>query len=454
MTSFRWGAASDTGRVREGNEDFVLVADGLFVVADGMGGHRGGEIASRLAVETLRQRFDAEGGPRTTAALVAAVEEANAALVARSSDDPELAGMGTTLCVLAQVATPAGGEALGVANVGDSRLYVLVDGELRQVTEDHSLVATLERQGKLTAGEAAVHPQRNILTRALGIEDRVVVDSWEITPRVGDRYLLCSDGLFNEVDGPRVAATLRKLGDPAEAARELVRLANQGGGRDNISVAVVDVVADTGPRGAAGRGPGAAPVDSDRVARPERTAGPVAGAPGSPSPGAGGAPSGGGRRGRARAGARERWAGRPLEAPAEGEGEGGRRRRFTWRVALFSVALLVIAGVVGGSVIYAATGTYHVGFDGSVVVIYQGTPGGLLWVQPSVAERTDLTQRDLAASAVIDVESNKEFASLRDARAYVANLQEEAERRAAATTTTTTTTTIPAGPTEPPAPPP
>jgi serine/threonine protein phosphatase PrpC len=433
VTSFRWGAASDTGRVREGNEDFVLVADGLFVVADGMGGHRGGEIASRLAVETLRQRFDADGAERTTAALVAAVEAANAALVTRSTADPDLAGMGTTLCALARVASPTGDDVLAAVNVGDSRLYVLVQGDLRQVTEDHSLVATLERQGKLTASEAAVHPQRNILTRALGIEDRVVVDSWEIPPRVGDRYLLCSDGLFNEVDGPRVAATLRKLDDPAEAARELVRLANQGGGRDNISVAVVDVVDGSGPSGAAAdpaaAGSGSDP-GSDRVVRADRAAAPAAAAP------AGEAPSSGERPGRART----------RRARSE-DREDGRRRRFTWRVALFSVALLVIAGVVGGSLLYAATRTYFVAYDGQVVAIYQGTPGGLLWVQPSVAERTELTERDLAASAAIDVEANKEFGSLADARAYVANLQDEADRRTAASTTTTstTTTTAPTG---------
>ena len=107
-----------------------------------------------------------------------------------------------------------GYEALGVVNVGDSRLYILKEGELEQITEDHSLVATLERQGRLTRAEAAVHPQRNIVTRALGIDSKVMVDSWEIAPVGGDRYLLCSDGLFNEIDDNRIAATLRKLVEP------------------------------------------------------------------------------------------------------------------------------------------------------------------------------------------------------------------------------------------------
>ena len=214
MTRFAWGAASDTGRVRQANEDSYLVVDGLFAVADGMGGHQAGEVASHLALETLHAEFTAAG----TDVLVRAVENANDALVSRSTADLEIAGMGTTLVAMALVEA-AGRDAIGVVNVGDSRLYLLSDGELAQVTEDHSLVATMERQGRLTAAEAAVHPQRNILTRALGIDGTVLVDSWEILPIVGDRYLICSDGLFNEVDENRISATLRRLADPNEACR-------------------------------------------------------------------------------------------------------------------------------------------------------------------------------------------------------------------------------------------
>ena len=180
MTRFVWGAASDTGRIRQANEDSYLVVDGLFAVADGMGGHQAGEVASRLALESLQTEFTSAG----TDVLVRAVEGANRALVQRSAVDPELAGMGTTLVAMALV-DAAGREAIGVVNVGDSRLYLLSDGELTQITEDHSLVASMERQGRLTAAEAAVHPQRNILTRALGIDGSVLVDSWEILPVVG-----------------------------------------------------------------------------------------------------------------------------------------------------------------------------------------------------------------------------------------------------------------------------
>ena len=138
MTRFSWGAASDTGRVRQANEDSYLVVDGLFAVADGMGGHQAGEVASHLALETLQAEFTAAG----TDVLVRAVENANHALVSRSTADPELAGMGTTLVAMALV-DAAGRDAIGVVNVGDSRLYLLSDGDLAQITEDHSLVATM-----------------------------------------------------------------------------------------------------------------------------------------------------------------------------------------------------------------------------------------------------------------------------------------------------------------------
>ena len=246
MIRLAWGSASDVGRVRQANEDFLFTAEGLYVVADGMGGHQGGEVASELAVSSLRQHLD-ELGVLTTDSLVQAVQLANESVVTAASDDPELAGMGTTLCAIAVVhVAEADRDRLAIVNVGDSRVYLLKDGQLEQVTDDHSLVASLERQGRLTRAEAAVHPQRNIITRALGIDARVMVDSWEVVPVAGDRYVLCSDGLFNEVDESRIAATLRKLADPNDAASELVRLANEGGGRDNISVVIVDVIVGEG----------------------------------------------------------------------------------------------------------------------------------------------------------------------------------------------------------------
>jgi serine/threonine protein phosphatase PrpC len=244
MTRFAAGAATDVGQVRSVNQDNTLVSDDVFAVADGMGGHRGGEVASAVAVDALRHHFR----ERTPMALLAAVREANRAVVERSQRDPELRGMGTTLCALAGVRRADGDELLTIVNVGDSRAYLLKAGEaaLIQISEDHSLVQQLVRQGQLSPDAAAVHPQRNILTRALGIDREVKPDAFVVLPVRGDRYLLCSDGLFNEVDERRIAEVLRQTPDPRQAANVLVHLANEGGGRDNISVVVVDVTDDDG----------------------------------------------------------------------------------------------------------------------------------------------------------------------------------------------------------------
>jgi PPM family protein phosphatase len=430
MTAFTAGAATDIGRIRQANEDAYYVGERLFAVADGMGGHRGGAVAAGVALTSLRERFE----PTTTDRLVEAVEEANALVVERAEADPELAGMGTTLTALALVEDDDR-HLLAVANVGDSRLYLMKEGELEQITEDHSLVATLERQGRITRDEAATHPQRNILTRALGIDGTVMVDSWEIVPFVGDRYLLCTDGLYNELDDHRIAAGLRRLADPTDAARELVRLAHDAGGRDNITCVVVDVVDD------AGRDPAVSASD-DRVA---------SAAPSPDPPGVGAAVDrvGGevsGRRGDTAVHEAIGPDGEPAGRPGADDGDARprARSRFTWRVALFGLAFLAIVGAAVAAVVYVGTGTYYVGFDGEQVVIFQGRPGGVLWIEPELEEPTDLTRDDLTPSAAIDVDRGKQEASLDDARSYVENL------RSQTTTTTTTTTTPPAAP--PPAP--
>lgn len=392
MTRFAWGAASDTGRVRQANEDSFLVVDGLFAVADGMGGHQAGEVASHLALESLQSGFSAAG----TDVLVRAVEGANRALVDRSAEDPELAGMGTTLVAMALV-DAAGRDAIGVVNVGDSRLYLLSEGELTQITEDHSLVASMERQGRLTAAEAAVHPQRNILTRALGIDGSVLVDSWEILPVVGDRYLICSDGLFNEVDESRIAATLRRLADPDEACRELIRLANESGGRDNITCVVVDIVDD------AGRDPEADPTH--RV-RSSHTGGDLTVADADLS---------------------ESRAPRSL---------GVIRSSFTWRVAVFIAAFVFVILAGFAFIWWTGTKTWFVGVDGDRVAIFHGKPGGVLWIDPSLAEDSELLVDNVPASALLDVRNGVEQPSLSAARTYIDNL---IEQRASTTTTTTTT---------------
>lgn len=486
MTRFAWGAASDTGRVRTGNEDYVLAAGTLFAVADGMGGHSGGEIASHLAIESVMRIYD-DGGRHTTDALVEAVQQANDALVQRAEREPDLKGMGTTICALALVDGPEQ-PLIGVINVGDSRMYLLKhEGELEQITEDHSLVATLERQGRITKAEAAVHPQRNIITRALGIDISVMVDSWEIVPFVGDRYLLCSDGLYNEVDDAKVAATLRRLADPGEAARELVRLANESGGRDNISVVIADVVDDDHRTHPDAERVASITHGSERVLHTAMT--PVVGAAAASGPGSeagattsgtaepsagpsvlvdaerdpatavpGGAVSGGAVPGGAVSG------GAVSVIDPAGDGadtaRGGRRGRhaaprrrvFTWRLVLFLVALVLVLGVAFLTVTYVGTRTYHVGVHDDEVVIFQGRPGGVLWIQPELEEGTDVSVSEVPADVLGEIESGKEQATLHDARAYVSNLKQridEIQKTTTTTTTSTTSTTAPAA-TEPP----
>ncbi len=209
MSELRAGSATDVGRVRSVNQDMVLDRPNLYAVADGMGGHAGGEVAARLAVETLEAAF---GRWPTSVGLREAVEEANVAVWRESQVHPDLHGMGTTLTALAVVDESGGQATLALANVGDSRAYLFSRGALTQITFDHSLAEERVRLGEMTEAEAAVHPQRHILTRALGVSADVQVDVWELGAPRGTRVLLCSDGLSNEV-GPEEIAAILERGD-------------------------------------------------------------------------------------------------------------------------------------------------------------------------------------------------------------------------------------------------
>ena len=245
----RAGSATDPGRVRPVNQDRVLILDGrMFVVADGMGGHRGGEVAAQLTIEELPRAVamprGSESATLSSDEFVAAIERANQHVLNVAESDPDLHGMGTTITALAPVSSASGDTLLAVFNVGDSRTYWLRDGELTQLTDDHNMVAELVRDGRLTVDEARHHRQRSVLTRALGVEPDIDVDVIEILAARGDRYVLCSDGLYSEVPDEVIGSVLRRIADPAEAAQELVRVAVQQGGRDNVSVVVVDVIDD------------------------------------------------------------------------------------------------------------------------------------------------------------------------------------------------------------------
>jgi len=235
--AFRIGAATDVGVSRQINQDSYATAPDLAVVADGMGGHRGGEVASAIAANEMINQFTA---PELDV-LVKGVEQANTKILDEAAADPNLHGMGTT-CVALGLIEVADGVGLGAVNVGDSRMYRLTGNVLEQLTEDHSLVEALVREGRITAAEAEVHPQRNIVTRALGVIEHVEVDSFHFIPKIGDRYLLCSDGLFNEVDAHGIATILATEPDPQAATHKLIVAANDGGGRDNITTVIVDIV--------------------------------------------------------------------------------------------------------------------------------------------------------------------------------------------------------------------
>lgn len=238
MFGLRMAAGTHVGVTRQVNQDSYATAPGLAVVADGMGGHRGGEVASAIAAKEMISRFDA---PELDA-LVTGVGHANRRILDEAAADPKLHGMGTTVVALGLIDV-ADGVALGAINVGDSRMYRLTGNVLEQLTEDHSLVEALVREGRITAAEAKVHPQRNIVTRALGVIEHVEVDSFHFVPKIGDRYLLCSDGLFNEVDANTIAAILATEADPEVATQKLIAAANEGGGHDNITTVIADVVA-------------------------------------------------------------------------------------------------------------------------------------------------------------------------------------------------------------------
>lgn len=233
MTRFFHGAATSTGRVRRVNEDSYLVLPPLFAVADGMGGHDAGEVASAVAIDVLARY--ARGGPLSADAVLAALDDANREVIGRD----EAHRMGTTVTGLASLVTPAGSQ-LMVFNVGDSRVYRLAGDQFGQLTVDHSEVQELVLAGAITPEQARTHPRRNIVTRALGSDFVVRPDHWLLPPLAGDRYLVCSDGLTGELTDEEILPLLL-AGDPQQAAGALVAAADEAGGHDNTTVIVVDV---------------------------------------------------------------------------------------------------------------------------------------------------------------------------------------------------------------------
>jgi protein phosphatase len=455
VATLRWGSATDPGRIRPDNEDNVLAAPRVFAVADGMGGHRAGEVASALAIDLLRSRLSEPGAVLDD--VVSAIAEANGDIYRAALENPAQQGMGTTitaLIVISERATDGPTEAeagapaetpelLALINVGDSRTYLLRHGRLRRITVDHSYVQELVTTGHITDDEARTHPRRNIVTRALGIDPAVRVDAWTLPIVRGDRFLLCSDGLVDEVRDDAINDVLTTISDPQSAADELVALANREGGRDNVTVVVVDVLEgaappdpetelDLEPAWEPGATTGTWTVDDPETQATEfEDLAELAAEPAAPTDATPTAPA------------------RPVtdQVPAVApEGTPPRRRR---RLAGFLGALGVLAVLILGFVITAAYARrgYFVSFDtADDVVIYRGQPDGFLWFDPTVENATVFNRIQLDDDSIARVVRRPEFNSLSNAQEFVAEQLQTTTTTAPPTTTTTTsppTTTTP-----------
>ena len=351
---------SDTGRQRRANEDSFFARAPLFVVADGMGGAQAGEVASRLAAEAFAGGLPDEGSPEER--LAARVHAANARIHEVSQEDRALHGMGTTL-----TAAYLDGDELALAHVGDSRAYLLRDGELTRLTRDHTLVEELVRRGELTEQEAAEHPQRSIITRALGPEPDVDVDLQTHEAQAGDVVLLCSDGLTGMIGEDEVEEILGRASGLADAGRQLVHAANEAGGRDNITVVLFRVAEVGAPaQGIEGESLGDDRAGGGEDARPTaeggwaRTRRGTAGEAGGQDPPAS----------TARA---------PRVVPPRGSAErqhGPLPRRVKIAAATLATVLVVGASGVGGWL--ASRAVFFVGTNGAgMVTVYRGVPWDL-----------------------------------------------------------------------------
>ena len=250
MAELRWGAMTSSGMVRSENEDTFVTEPMVFAVADGMGGHQAGEVASALAASIVRDRLGRGAASEDDAESV--VHEVNAAIYGAARANSAQSGMGTTLTALAVLKAQGQGsslidEQLVLLNVGDSRTYLFRNGKLSRATVDHSYVQELVATGHITAEEARTHPRRNIVTRALGIEPNVRADMWTMPIVRGDRFVLCSDGLVDEVPDNEIIELVASVEDPQALSEQLVALANNHGGRDNVTVVVVDVLDGADP---------------------------------------------------------------------------------------------------------------------------------------------------------------------------------------------------------------
>ncbi|NLE80551.1 MAG: serine/threonine-protein phosphatase [Rhodococcus sp.] len=408
----RYAARSDRGLVRSNNEDSVYAGARLLALADGMGGHAAGEVASQLMIAALAHLDDDEPGEDLLRKLEAATREGNDTIADHVEEDPELEGMGTTLTAIL-----FSGSKLGLVHIGDSRAYMLRDDTLTQITRDDTFVQSLVDEGRITPEQAHTHPQRSLIMRALTgneIEPTLTVRE----AKAGDRYLLCSDGLSDVVSGETIENTLRE-GSEDECADRLIELALRGGGPDNITVVVADVIdldyGNSHPIVA-----GAASSEDEEDTPPPNTAA-----------------------GRAAAMRPPRAAPKRIVGPAPEEPK-KKRSKLKWAlVAVALIAVVAVAAVVGR---YVVRGNYYVAADGEQVTVLRGVPGSVLGyslqeaslvgcisdsdalelVSPAEmpAECDVLEVNDIAATAREQVRAGLPSGTLDDARSQMARLVE------------------------------
>ena len=362
MLTLAIGAATDTGNLRGQNEDAHIAEQNLFAVADGMGGHNAGEVASAMAIEHLRSV--ALSGVTSAEAFAQVVRDLNGAIYSSATSTTDQRGMGTTLTAAALLTSTSDTDQpsqIVIANVGDSRTYLLRSGELRQMSVDHSYVQELVTEGLLTVDEARTHPRRNIVTRALGIDEQVSVDTWTIPMFDGDRFMLCSDGLVDEVPLDEITEMMREHSAPQQVAERLVSAAKRHGGRDNITVIVVDVNINAAAQ--------------EVVADPDI-------APFTPS-------------------------------------------ESTTPIKKRILALVVVVALCSGgfAALRHQRSGYFVAFTNSsssaTIAIYKGQPGGLLWIKPTVVEVSTTKRNAMQSEFQREIDRVQQFDSVDKARSYL-----------------------------------
>lgn len=379
------GAKTDVGRVRGGNEDSYLAEAPLFGVADGMGGHTGGEVASGTAVDVIT-RTSKEAPPADIDDLATYVKRANEMIWQKAQEDPSLHGMGTT-CTLLHIT----GSTVQIAHVGDSRAYLLRQDELSQITEDHTLVERMVREGRISREDAPHHPQRSIITRALGVDAEVEVDTTTIEVQAGDRILVCSDGLSSMLDDPAIKRLLQGDGDAQVTAEELVEAANEAGGEDNITVVVLDFDREL-------RAGVSARLDTDAL--PDN--------PAAPPPEA---------------------TDDALVAQADDREEEG-RGRWGRRVATVILGVALVAGMAYFGATYALDRMWFVGATGDgQVAIFNGLPEDVLGLTlREVVEESEVTLDDLSVTYRSRVQEGLKADSREDALQKISDMAEQSER--------------------------